>query len=61
MAKKKIQNQPNIELYVPKLDTKIYVYIQKIPNKLTPIPYTWKSNFESLKKLINESDGIYSK
>lgn len=64
MAKKKLQNKQNIEPYVPKLerfDTQIYVYIQKIPNRLTPIPYAWKSNLKRLKKIINESYGIYSK
>lgn len=61
MAKKKITKEENIQSYVPKLDTKIYVYRLKNPRLLTPIPYTWKSTYERLKKLINESDGIYSK
>jgi len=61
MAKKKSIKDENIELYIPKHDTKIYVYILKNPRLLTPIPYTWKPTYERLKKLINESDGIYSK
>ena len=61
MAKKKVNSVGEVVAYIPKPNTKIYVYIQKIPNKLTPIPYACKSNIERLKKLINESDGIYSK
>ena len=51
MAKRKIEQKP-IEPYVPKPDTKIYIYIQKHKNRLTPIPYKFKLNYKYIIDII---------
>jgi hypothetical protein len=59
MAKKKVNNVREVVAYVPKPDTKIYVYIQKRFLKLFPIPYKFKSDYKSLIPLINEQRTIH--
>jgi len=59
MAKKKVNNVAIVVAYVPKPDTKIYVYIQKRFLKLFPIPYKFKSDYKSLIPLINEQRTIH--
>jgi hypothetical protein len=59
MAKKKVNNVGEVVAYVPKPDTKIYVYIQKRFLKLFPIPYKFKSDYKSLIPLINEQRTIH--
>lgn len=61
MAKRKTIKNDSNEVYVPKQDNQIYIYIQRTPNRFMPIPYTWKPTFNYIKKLINESDGVYTK
>lgn len=51
MSKRKVEPK-QVEPYVPKPDTQIYVYIQKSPNRLTPVPYKNKPNYQYLKELI---------
>ena len=41
------------EPYVPRPMNEIYIYIQKgNPNRLTPIPWSWKANYNYLLPLI---------
>lgn len=54
MAKKKFNNVGEVVPYVPKEDNKIYIYKQKHFTKLYPIPYRFKSNYESIIPLFND-------
>ena len=51
MSKRKVETK-QVEPYVPKPDTQIYVYIQKSQNRLTPVPYKSKPNNQNLKELL---------
>ena len=53
MAKRKIETKQT-EPYVPQPDTKIYVYIQKHPNRLTPVPYKNKTDYKYILNLVME-------
>jgi hypothetical protein len=53
MAKKKLPTA-KAEAYVPKPDNVLYLHRQGKPNRLTPIPYTWKPNYHYILPLINE-------
>ena len=53
MAKRKIETKQT-EPYVPQPDTKIYVYIQKHPNRLTPVPYKNKTDYKYILNLVRE-------
>ena len=59
MAKKKVNSVGEVVAYVPKPDTQIYVYIQKRYAKLFPIPYKFKSNYQSLIPLLNEQARVH--
>jgi hypothetical protein len=59
MAKKKVNNVGEAVAYVPKPDTKIYVYIQKKFVKLFPIPYKFKSDYQSLIPLLHEQTRVH--
>ena len=59
MTKKKTNSVGEVVAYVPKPDTKIYVYIQKTFVKLFPIPYKFKSNYKSLIPLLNEQTRVH--
>ena len=59
MAKKKVNIVGEVVAYLPKPDTKIYVYIQKTFVKLFPIPYKFKSNYQSLIPLLNEQARVH--
>lgn len=61
MAKMKRSAAINVALYVPKLDTEIYVYILKNKRLLTPIPYKFKSNYNYIKTLINDKARVHTK
>lgn len=59
MAKKKVISVREVVPYVPKHDTKIYVYIQKSYVKLYPVPYRFNLNYKSLINLINDKGTIH--
>jgi len=53
----KTKQPQNVEPYVPKQDTKIYIYIQKFPNRLTPTPYKIKKlNYGYIVDLLNKQN-----
>lgn len=58
MAKKKENNVREVVAYVPKPDTKIYIYIHKNYFKLNPVPYKFKSDYKSLIALLNDKTRI---
>jgi hypothetical protein len=45
-----------IELIVPLEPYKIYIYKQRKSNLLTPIPYTFKHNYQYILPLIQKND-----
>jgi hypothetical protein len=50
-------------VYVPREHTEIYVYIRKYPNRLQPVPYSCKLNYQYLLPLIpkqNEKRAIHT-
>jgi hypothetical protein len=60
MAIKKKKPDPlvpkTIELIIPLEPYKIYLYKQRKKNLLTPIPYTFKSNYQYILPLIQNND-----
>ena len=55
MAKSKrvIPKEP-AQIYVPKEDKEIYIYIHKNIKKLFPIPYKYTLDFQYLKKMMEK-------
>jgi len=45
-----------IELIIPLEPYKIYIYKQRKSNLLTPIPYTFKHNYQYILPLIKNND-----
>jgi hypothetical protein len=45
-----------IELIIPLEPYKIYIYKQRKNNLLTPIPYTFKPNYQYILPLIQNND-----
>lgn len=45
-----------IELIIPLEPYKIYIYKQRKSNLLTPIPYTFKPNYQYILPLIQNND-----
>jgi hypothetical protein len=62
MYKKKARPKPiekaEVKPYVPKQDTKIYITIQRVRNKLTPVPYRYKTNCDYIKKILIDNGNI---
>ena len=53
MAKRSKSKEP-AQIYVPKEDKEIYIYIHKNIKKLFPIPYKHTINFQYLKKILEK-------
>ena len=58
VSQKKLTLVPKEEKYTPKEDNKIYIYIQRKKNLLTPIPYVWRPNYQYVIDIIKSSKKI---